>query len=183
MCSRASHCSRGPTPSGGRPPPLTMPTARAATASAGAAGGKRPGRWQRARRGPARRSWAVATTCGTSTDASGHRPGRVYQPACRRRPRSPNLAPVVNTASTLPAPQLGSRPALGTAGAGSGAFVALTKPRIIELLLVTTVPTMVVAAGGWPSAAPGAWPPSSVARCRPAAPTPPTCTSTATSTP
>ena len=32
-----------------------------------------------------------------------------------------------------------------------GAFVALTKPRIIELLLVTTVPTMVVAGGGWPS--------------------------------
>ncbi len=31
------------------------------------------------------------------------------------------------------------------------ALVALTKPRIIELLLVTTVPTMVVAAGGWPS--------------------------------
>ena len=29
--------------------------------------------------------------------------------------------------------------------------MALTKPRIIELLLVTTVPTMVVAAGGWPS--------------------------------
>ena len=32
-----------------------------------------------------------------------------------------------------------------------GAFVALTKPRIIELLLVTTVPTMVVAARGVPS--------------------------------
>jgi heme o synthase len=31
-----------------------------------------------------------------------------------------------------------------------GAFVALTKPRIIELLLVTTVPTQVVAAGGLP---------------------------------
>ena len=31
------------------------------------------------------------------------------------------------------------------------AFVALTKPRIIELLLVTTVPTMVVAQGGLPS--------------------------------
>jgi heme o synthase len=30
------------------------------------------------------------------------------------------------------------------------AFVALTKPRIIELLLVTTVPTMVLAAQGWP---------------------------------
>lgn len=34
----------------------------------------------------------------------------------------------------------------------AGSFLALTKPRIIELLLVTTVPTMVVAAGGWPSA-------------------------------
>jgi protoheme IX farnesyltransferase len=33
------------------------------------------------------------------------------------------------------------------------AYLALTKPRIIELLLVTTVPTMVVAAGGWPSTA------------------------------
>jgi len=32
-----------------------------------------------------------------------------------------------------------------------GAYVALTKPRIIELLLVTTVPTMVLAADGWPS--------------------------------
>ena len=31
------------------------------------------------------------------------------------------------------------------------AFVALTKPRIIELLLVTTVPTMIVAEGGVPS--------------------------------
>ncbi|MEM9746749.1 MAG: heme o synthase [Actinomycetota bacterium] len=32
-----------------------------------------------------------------------------------------------------------------------GAYVALTKPRIIELLLITTVPTMVLAQGGWPS--------------------------------
>ncbi|MDH3189327.1 MAG: heme o synthase [Acidimicrobiia bacterium] len=32
------------------------------------------------------------------------------------------------------------------------AYVALTKPRIIELLLITTVPAMVLAAGGWPSA-------------------------------
>jgi len=31
------------------------------------------------------------------------------------------------------------------------AYVALTKPRIIELLLVTTVPTMIVAHGGMPS--------------------------------
>ena len=32
-----------------------------------------------------------------------------------------------------------------------GGYVALTKPRIIELLLITTVPTMVVAEQGWPS--------------------------------
>ncbi len=32
-------------------------------------------------------------------------------------------------------------------------YVALTKPRIIELLLVTTLPTMVLAADGWP----GTW--------------------------
>ncbi len=29
-------------------------------------------------------------------------------------------------------------------------YISLTKPRIIELLLVTTVPTMILAAGGWP---------------------------------
>ena len=38
-----------------------------------------------------------------------------------------------------------------TASSILGAYVALTKPRIIELLLVTTVPTMVVAANGVPS--------------------------------
>ncbi|WP_222842900.1 heme o synthase [Bowdeniella nasicola] len=32
-------------------------------------------------------------------------------------------------------------------------YIALTKPRIIELLLVTTVPTMILAARGWP----GSW--------------------------
>ena len=31
-----------------------------------------------------------------------------------------------------------------------GGFIALTKPRIIELLLITTVPTMVLAQQGWP---------------------------------
>jgi protoheme IX farnesyltransferase len=31
------------------------------------------------------------------------------------------------------------------------AYIALTKPRIIELLLVTTVPTMFLASGGWPN--------------------------------
>jgi protoheme IX farnesyltransferase len=32
-----------------------------------------------------------------------------------------------------------------------GAYLALTKPRIIELLLVTTVPAMMLAAKGWPT--------------------------------
>ena len=32
-----------------------------------------------------------------------------------------------------------------------GGYIALTKPRIVELLLVTTVPTMVLAQKGWPA--------------------------------
>jgi protoheme IX farnesyltransferase len=45
------------------------------------------------------------------------------------------------------------RPALATrrVSAVVRAYVSLTKPRIIELLLVTTVPAMMLAAGGWPS--------------------------------
>jgi protoheme IX farnesyltransferase len=38
-----------------------------------------------------------------------------------------------------------------TPGTLAGGLVALTKPRIIELLLITTVPTMVLAERGWPS--------------------------------
>jgi protoheme IX farnesyltransferase len=41
--------------------------------------------------------------------------------------------------------------AWSTAWSTVGAYVSLTKPRIIELLLVTTVPTMVVAKHGLPS--------------------------------
>jgi len=48
----------------------------------------------------------------------------------------------VGTDSRSPSPRLRRRVA---------AFVALTKPRIIELLLVTTVPTMIVAHRGLPS--------------------------------
>ncbi len=41
-----------------------------------------------------------------------------------------------------------------TAGVGAvvATYVAMTKPRIIELLLVTTLPAMILARGGWPSA-------------------------------
>jgi heme o synthase len=41
----------------------------------------------------------------------------------------------------------GTRSSLGET---FSAYLALTKPRIIELLLITTVPAMVLAAGGWP---------------------------------
>lgn len=41
-----------------------------------------------------------------------------------------------------------------SAGRGRlASYIALTKPRIIELLLITTVPSMVLAANGWP----GTW--------------------------
>ena len=49
---------------------------------------------------------------------------------------------------TTQAPSLQVQP---TAWSTVGAYVALTKPRIIELLLVTTLPTMVVARHGLPS--------------------------------
>ena len=52
------------------------------------------------------------------------------------------MSPVSATLSLLPNPSIGTR---------VGAYVALTKPRIIELLLITTVPTMIVAEQGLPS--------------------------------
>ena len=52
--------------------------------------------------------------------------------------------PTATTAAPTPGRSAGLR---GTVGA----YVALTKPRIIELLLVTTVPTMVLAEQGMPS--------------------------------
>jgi len=43
----------------------------------------------------------------------------------------------------------GDKPAAQRSKVGS--YIALTKPRIVELLLVTTIPTMVLAQRGWPS--------------------------------
>jgi protoheme IX farnesyltransferase len=54
---------------------------------------------------------------------------------------TPSVAP------EAPAPSLTG---FARARATVGSYVALTKPRIIELLLVTTVPTMMLAARGWP---------------------------------
>ena len=45
------------------------------------------------------------------------------------------------------------RPAVRTRSsvrATVGAYVSLTKPKLVELLLVTTLPAMMLAAGGWP---------------------------------
>jgi protoheme IX farnesyltransferase len=56
------------------------------------------------------------------------------------------LAGTPATARVAHAPLAG----LARVRATVAAYVALTKPRIIELLLVTTVPTMVLAAHGWP---------------------------------
>jgi protoheme IX farnesyltransferase len=53
------------------------------------------------------------------------------------------------TAPSIPVAGV-ARPVAPSAGARVRGFVALTKPRIIELLLVTTLPTMIVAARGWP---------------------------------
>jgi heme o synthase len=49
------------------------------------------------------------------------------------------------------APRTAVRPAARRdIGAVVRAYVSLTKPRIVELLLITTVPAMMLAAGGWP---------------------------------
>ncbi len=74
--------------------------------------------------------------------------GGVYQPALPDTPPRPNVRKW--PATQVPFPPVRARSVPGVL-ARVGALVALTKPRIIELLLVTTVPTMVVAAGGWPS--------------------------------
>src|SRR5690606_1280954 len=80
-----------------------------------------------------------------------------------KRVHTTSQAPIDGTGSpsgAVPTPQ--DAPATGAAPAREaaratvalrervGAYVALTKPRIIELLLVTTVPTMILAQGGLP---------------------------------
>jgi protoheme IX farnesyltransferase len=55
--------------------------------------------------------------------------------------------PLVPSRLTSAFSHVGSRPSRTLVGA----YIALTKPRIIELLLITTVPTMVLANEGWPN--------------------------------
>jgi protoheme IX farnesyltransferase len=59
--------------------------------------------------------------------------------------------PVAESLAAGGQPSRSASPAPGSRGSTLRAYVALTKPRIIELLLVTTVPTMVLAERGFPS--------------------------------
>lgn len=61
----------------------------------------------------------------------------------------PSSPAVARSLSALPASAI-LVPPRRSPGRTVRGYVALTKPRIIELLLVTTVPTMVLAAGGFP---------------------------------
>ncbi|HXY73608.1 MAG TPA: heme o synthase [Actinomycetota bacterium] len=62
-------------------------------------------------------------------------------------------APIAGGAAVLSLPMHEATSPLSAASIRdkAGAYVALTKPRIIILLLITTVPAMILAQGGWPS--------------------------------
>jgi heme o synthase len=64
--------------------------------------------------------------------------------------RVPNALPLAVAAPGSALPGSGSPPPRRSPRVIGGALVALTKPRIIELLLVTTVPTMLLAQHGVP---------------------------------
>ena len=62
------------------------------------------------------------------------------------------VEPAVSPRRTVTGTALGRRPqpVAGRARGRIASYVALTKPRIIELLLVTTLPAMILAADGLP---------------------------------
>ena len=67
-----------------------------------------------------------------------------------------STTPGATAADEAPATSTSSGPTrsgdrLATLRRRAGAYLALTKPRVIELLLVTTIPTMILAEGGLPS--------------------------------
>ncbi|TGO04584.1 heme o synthase [Serinibacter arcticus] len=76
-----------------------------------------------------------------STDS---RPGRLVTPSTPQADAVPGGSSETSATAPKPAPERsGWRRTLG-------AYVSLTKPRVIELLLVTTVPTMILAQRGLP---------------------------------
>ena len=72
-------------------------------------------------------------------------------PAVDPRPRVEDSDRLAESAQRLPEPRLPVRGARQGVGRTLAAYVALTKPRIIETLLVTTVPTMILAGRGLPT--------------------------------
>ena len=186
---------------GDRCPP-SAPSPRPARGRCRPRGGRarptRPGRREpRGRRG--RRGCQQHSSRGVSLPAPGAAPDMPGRVTAVLRPIHRTPRPIVPRRVRVTA--VDPRPSVAGAGTGTdpaaaavsdrlvvrprstaAAYVALTKPRIIELLLVTTVPTMILASQGLPVAW-ASWPrPSSAASSPPAAPTPSTCTSTATST-
>jgi heme o synthase len=90
------------------------------------------------------------------------RPGAGGERSARQTADAPEDASILEDPSTAPAdvpslvgPMHGSGRYEGRGGRLDRvrSYIQVTKPRIIELLLVTTVPAMVIAAGGWP----GTW--------------------------
>ena len=79
-------------------------------------------------------------------------------PAASHAPVDDSGAPVTLGAAPAESGRTGHREALGPRVAAAAthalsrtaAYVALTKPRIIELLLITTIPTMILAERGFP---------------------------------
>ena len=130
----------------------------------------------------------LGSPTGTDHCRASDRPAPPWTPDQQTRPdqRAEVDVTVVDAGSTVGAvATLGAprdREHVARCRSTVGAYVALTKPRIIELLLVTTVPTMFLAADGVPSLHARAghlrrwqlWPP--------ARPTASTASSTVTST-
>jgi protoheme IX farnesyltransferase len=86
--------------------------------------------------------WAVALHVGLGAAIWALMAGGAFVSFFEARTAEATLAQQTRPASDQPTASLRDR---------VGAYVALTKPRIIELLLVTTVPAMVLAARGIPS--------------------------------
>src|SRR3954447_17472527 len=84
---------------------------------------------------------------------TGDRHRRAIGPRCSGVPQGDPKAPPARFGPLAPVAVVSApmaRPVSLEVRSRVGAYVALTKPRIIELLLVTTLPTMVVAARGIP---------------------------------
>jgi len=93
----------------------------------------------------------AARTSGPSAPRTERRAVPTHAPAAGPVGRTGDGADPAPAGSARAPAVTGRERAVGVL-AHLGAYVALTKPRIIELLLVTTLPTMLLAAGGFPPA-------------------------------